>query len=83
MLEELKKRFEEFCKGNDFELNDDEKFLNLLLDGLITKKEKEGQYFCPCRFSEDEISLLCPCDFKSQENWETKNQCWCGLFKKK
>ncbi|MBW3020244.1 hypothetical protein KY334_03030 [Candidatus Woesearchaeota archaeon] len=85
MKEELKKRLQEYCKGNDFILNDNEEFLDKVLDGLVMKKEKEGQFFCPCRFAngENKTELLCPCNFKVQENWNSRKECWCGLFKKK
>lgn len=82
----LKEKFQKFCESKDFQLNSDEDFLDKVLDGLMMKKEKEGQFFCPCRFPKDDkdkVNLLCPCNFKIQENWQSRKECWCGLFEKK
>lgn len=82
----LKERFNKFCENQDFELNRDNEFLDQVLTNLVIKKEKEGQYFCPCRLrdgsKERDIELLCPCNFKIQENWKKRKDCWCGLFQK-
>ncbi|MCK4336060.1 MAG: hypothetical protein KAT94_00735 [Candidatus Aenigmarchaeota archaeon] len=32
---------------------------------------------------EGDLKLMCPCNFKVQENWKKKGECWCGLFIKR
>lgn len=86
-IKSLIKILENFCENNDFQLNPDKNHTKLVLKGVLENESKKGLKFCPCRlqtgdFTKD-VSLLCPCNFKSQNTWQEKGQCWCGLFVKK
>jgi ferredoxin-thioredoxin reductase catalytic subunit len=85
--QEIIKAFEEFCQGNEFELNPDKNHVEATIDGLLENKKKYGLKYCPCRIVsgdfEKDAELICPCNFRLQQNYKTKGECWCGLFVKK
>ncbi len=85
--EELRKMFEKFTGEKDFVLNPDKNHVDMIIDGLLENERKCGLRLCPCRVGdgtkEGNLKLMCPCNFKAQENWERKGECWCGLFVKK
>lgn len=81
----LKKIWEEFTKKNDFKLNPE--FADKVAKGVLENEKIYGLKLCPCRLRDGtkkrDIELICPCNFKIQENWNTKGECWCGLFIKR
>ena len=85
--EELRKVLEKFTGKGDFMLNPNKNHVDMVIDGLLENERKCGLKLCPCRLRdgtrETDISLICPCNFKAQENWKTKGECWCGLFVKR
>ena len=85
--EDLKRVWKEFTEKNDFILNPDERHVDIVIDGVLKNEEKFGFKLCPCRLRdgtrERDLALICPCNFKIQETWKNKGQCWCGLFVKK
>ena len=80
---ELRKKFENYAKENNFKLNPDEKILGFLLNGLFKNKEKHGEIYCPCRVvtgdKEKDKDIICPCIFHKQEIKEM-GHCKCNLF---
>lgn len=84
--QEVTKAFEEFCQGNEFELNPDRAHTSAVIDGVLENEKKFGLKYCPCRIRtgnfEKDIELLCPCNFMIQEKYKTLGECWCGLFTK-
>jgi ferredoxin-thioredoxin reductase catalytic subunit len=81
---ELIRVWEAFTEGNDFMLNPDRAMVERLADAVLKNEKKYGLKYCPCRivsgdFDKD-IELVCPCNFKIQKKWQTKDECWCGLF---
>lgn len=84
---QLRKVWEEFTKNNDFMLNPDEEHVSMVIEGVLANEQECGLKFCPCRLRDGtrqtDLGLLCPCNFKAQEVWRTKGQCWCGLFVKR
>ena len=70
----FKKICEQYCAGQDFILNPDPAFLDLVLEGVMAKQKETGFRFCPCRLGtgsfQKDISLLCPCHFQAQEIWK-------------
>lgn len=85
--EEIRGSWERFCEKNDFILNPDTPHVDIVIDGVLANEEKHGLKLCPCRLRdgsrERDIELLCPCNFKIQDTWKNKGECWCGLFVKR
>ncbi|MFT4297814.1 MAG: ferredoxin-thioredoxin reductase catalytic domain-containing protein [Candidatus Woesearchaeota archaeon] len=73
-----------FTEKNDFMLNPDKARVEMLADGVLKNEKKHGFKYCPCRLSvgdfKKDISLICPCNFKAQDTWKNKGECWCSLF---
>jgi len=85
--EELIQIWERFTKGNDFILNPDRGLVEKIADGVLTNEKNHGLKYCPCRIQsgdfDKDLELICPCNFKIQEKWQEKGECWCGLFVKR
>ena len=83
--EELIKIWENFCKKNDFKLNNKE-HVEFIAENILKIEEQTGLKLCPCRLRDGtrktDLELICPCNFKIQTNWKKFNRCWCGLFLK-
>jgi len=84
---ELLNIWEKFTEKNDFMLNPEKWHIGAAADGVLKNEADYGLKLCPCRVSDGSrkinLELLCPCNFKIQETWKTKSQCWCGLFVKR
>ncbi|MBW2995382.1 hypothetical protein KY312_03440 [Candidatus Woesearchaeota archaeon] len=85
--EELIKAWEKFAENNDFMLNTDRAFIEKVADGVLMNEKNLGMKYCPCRLKSGEfdkdLELLCPCNFKIQDCWQERGECWCGLFVKR
>ena len=81
---ELRAAWEGFTQKNDFRLNEDHAHVDIVVKGVLENEKKHGLKLCPCRLrdgtSERDLTLICPCNFKIQDTWFKKGQCWCGLF---
>ncbi len=64
-------------------LNPDERVVEALLDGLVRRRLKSGDFYCPCRIvtgnRENDKNNVCPCVTHEAEIGET-GKCHCGLF---
>ncbi|MBW3003804.1 ferredoxin:thioredoxin reductase [Candidatus Woesearchaeota archaeon] len=84
--QELFDAWKDYCKGQDFKLNN-EKHVFEVIDGVLENEKMFGLKLCPCRLrdgtKERDLELLCPCNFQPQKNWKEKGECWCGLFVKR
>ncbi|MBU0671081.1 ferredoxin:thioredoxin reductase [Patescibacteria group bacterium] len=86
--EKLIKIWEEFtAKQTDFQLNPDMEIVKKVAQGVLDNQKKHNLLYCPCRLptgdQEKDYGLICPCNFKIQDNWEKRGDCWCSLFIKK
>jgi ferredoxin-thioredoxin reductase catalytic chain len=85
--DDLLRVWEKFSEKTDFKLNPDAEHVDMVAKGVLKNEEKFGLKLCPCRLRDGtrkmDLELICPCNFKNQEIWKTKNECWCGLFVKK
>ena len=83
--EDLKKKFDDHVAKTGIHLNPDKKIVTDVIDKLILKKGKFGDYYCPCRFVtkniEKDKEIVCPCVFHRGEI-ELQGHCLCTLFVK-
>jgi len=82
--EELKKAIEEYAeKVEGIKVNRDN--VDNVIRGLLAKKEKFGEVYCPCRVvtgdKEKDKEIICPCVFHRGEI-ELQGKCLCNLFLK-
>jgi ferredoxin-thioredoxin reductase catalytic chain len=67
-------------------LQPDTEKVMLLAKGVLSNKKRKGFGYCPCRITSgvrsEDLKLLCPCNFRIQETWKEKGECWCSLFVK-
>ena len=71
-------------ESDKFVLNSDEGVVEDIAVGILDNEVKKGFKYCPCRLpkgnSVEDVGLICPCNFKIQETWKEKGECWCSLF---
>ena len=84
--EELKEFSQKHADEKGFQLQPDEKILDMVLTGLLRNKEKHGEIYCPCRRvtgnKEEDKKIICPCIYHEDEVKED-GHCKCLLFIKK
>lgn len=84
--EELKESIEKHAKENNMELNENEKAVEGIMNGLLRNKETKGELYCPCRMTigdkEKDKLIICPCVYHYKEV-DTDGHCTCRLFFKK
>jgi len=82
---ELKRQSEEHARKVGINLNPNEEIVNGMIKGLLQKKEKFGEIYCPCRIvtgdEEKDKEIICPCVFHRGEI-ELEGHCKCNLFVK-
>ena len=68
---------------NDWKLNPDEKFIEMLVEGFQSNYNTHGYFGCPCRLlegdREKDKDLICPCDYCVPDQKEY-GHCYCGLY---
>jgi len=56
-----------------------------LIEGLVRRRERFGEYYCPCRLPRGDPAetewMICPCT-ALREEIEANGRCHCGLFEK-
>ncbi len=81
--ERLRKMLERHAEEKSIKLNPNKKIVEMVLDGLLRNKEKNGEAYCPCRIPsgdrEKDKEIICPCAFHILEIEEDGN-CKCRLF---
>lgn len=84
--EHLKRKLQIYAAANGFILNPDDAVSDRVLDGLLRKKEKHGELYCPCRIlgkdAEFNRTIICPCSYHKDEI-QKDGHCHCLLFYKK
>jgi len=79
----LIKESEQYAKKVGIKLNPNKKELEHVIKGLLLKKKKYGEIYCPCRIvtgnKEKDKEIICPCVFHRGEV-ELKGKCLCQLF---
>ncbi|TES83255.1 MAG: ferredoxin:thioredoxin reductase [Hadesarchaea archaeon] len=81
--EQLRAILERYAKSQGFQLNPDEKILDLIIQGLLQNEQKFGLRYCPCRAitgdPEQDKKIICPCVYHKDE-LKQMGHCHCGLF---
>ncbi|MFH1777108.1 MAG: ferredoxin-thioredoxin reductase catalytic domain-containing protein [Candidatus Omnitrophota bacterium] len=64
-------------------LNPDKETVDRLFKVLLARKNKYGEFYCPCRIVSGDIfkdkNIICPCIYHQKEIKE-KEICHCGLL---
>jgi len=85
-VEAFKKKSSEYAQGEGFRLNPDDKFLDMLVPGLVKHETEKGAPYCPCRplegNKEEDDKKICPC-FWHREEIARDGHCKCKLFVRK
>lgn len=87
----VKGEIEKIIQAHDREspickLNPDKKTVDRILNGLIKRKQRFGEFYCPCRIvtgnKKEDQKKICPCGWHEDEV-RKDGICLCGLFVKK
>ncbi len=83
--DKIKKDSLEHAKKSGIKLNPDNKRVDEVIKGLLAKKAKYGEIYCPCRVvsgnKEKDKEIICPCVYHRGEI-ELQGHCLCNLFVK-
>jgi ferredoxin-thioredoxin reductase catalytic subunit len=81
--QEIRERTRKHVAESACRLNPDQRLVAALIDGLVRRKVKFGDYYCPCRVvtgnAETDRRNVCPCETHEAEIAET-GKCHCGLY---
>jgi len=85
-FDELLKKYQEHAKKHGFRLNKNADIVKNLILALLKKKEKYGEYYCPCRIinpidNKSNKKIICPCVYHKEEI-KKDGHCHCYLFVK-
>lgn len=79
----LRARLERYLEGKAFGFNPDPAAVDGILGAMIKRREKFGEYYCPCRVvsgdGKKDESIVCPCVYHLDEI-EKQGACHCRLF---
>lgn len=82
---DLRRRIESFAKEHGYGISKD---APKVISGLLKRKEKYGNFYCPCRvvhlvesIEDEQVNkgIECPCRFVHEEV-AAKGRCHCNLF---
>ncbi len=80
---EIRERTERHAAAQGYRLNPNVKALEALIEGLVKRKVRNGDYYCPCRIvtGDDAVDAanVCPCE-THEEEIAASGKCHCGLF---
>lgn len=81
--QDLANQSDAHAKKVGIKLNPDSKRVNEVIKGLLAKKVKYGEIYCPCRVvsgnKKKDKEIICPCVFHRGEI-ELQGHCLCNLF---
>ena len=73
-----------FVERLGFKFNDDEAFVEVVLESEIEILDRDGDLFCPCRVRtgdmKQDVKNICPCIPNYLDDFWVMRKCWCGLF---
>jgi len=77
---------ENYAEQHNYQLNPDEKRLELVLNGLLKREKNFGLLYCPCRVVTGDPNvdgdIVCPCVF-CESDIAQNGCCHCRLYFKK
>jgi len=80
---QLLKWAEKYAESQGFNVNEDKRRVNMVLNGLLANEKKYGFRYCPCRIvtgnKEEDKLKICPCYWHKDEI-KKDSKCKCGLF---
>ena len=80
---ELRARIDGCLAGKSFRLNPDQETVDNLMNAMVMRRQKKGDYYCPCRVvsndAEQNRKIVCPCAFHEEEIAKD-GHCKCWLF---
>jgi len=80
---EITHRIRQHAAETACKLNPESRLVSVLVEALVKRKVKFGDYYCPCRAvrgdPEHDRPNICPCETHEEEIAQT-GQCRCGLF---
>jgi len=83
--EKLGEDIEAYASKVGIKVNPDKKRVQEVITGLLKKREKSGENYCPCRVvtgnKEKDEEIICPCVFHRGEIG-LQGHCLCQLFVK-
>jgi ferredoxin-thioredoxin reductase catalytic chain len=81
--QEITDRIHKHVTESACRLNPSPSVVEALIEGLVRRKQKSGDFYCPCRIVtgnlETDRNNVCPCTTHEAEIAET-GRCHCGLF---
>lgn len=76
-------KIQRYVSSSPYKLNPNEKIVERVIKGLISRKIKYGYEYCPCRLVsgdwEKDMKIICPCVYHCEEI-ERDGKCHCDLF---
>ena len=83
-IEDLKAYMAPFVATLGFRFNDDEEFVEEVLQSELEVLDRDGDVFCPCRVRtgdpKEDVKIVCPCIPFYLDQFSAMRKCWCGLF---
>lgn len=74
---DLYQRLKEDAEAGGYHLNPDLETTLMLVEGLLTNRERFGYMLCPCRLGEGDkeadLDVICPCDYQDADLEEFGN----------
>lgn len=85
-MDEIEKLYEMLKKIQEpkgYYFNRDREKVHMLLEGLLTNKQRYGYMVCPCRLAsgdrEKDKDIICPCVYREADVAEF-GSCYCNLY---
>ncbi|MHC4598565.1 MAG: ferredoxin-thioredoxin reductase catalytic domain-containing protein [Planctomycetota bacterium] len=80
--DEVRSIREQAAKGG-YQLHPDGDFVDQLIEGILTNRDRYGYEACPCRLAtgvrEKDLPIVCPCDFRDADLADF-DACYCALY---
>jgi ferredoxin-thioredoxin reductase catalytic chain len=81
--EGLHRRLKREAEESGYNLNPDEGFVGMLVEGMLVNEDRYGYQSCPCRLASgnkaSDLDIICPCDYRDADLTEF-GSCYCALY---
>lgn len=76
-------RLKREAEEGGYNLNPDESFTKVIVEGLLMNEQRYGYPSCPCRLAsgkkEFDLDIICPCDYRDAD-LDEYGSCYCALY---